>query len=129
MLTITEDPGIVIPNIREDSIETSIVILVLYEGSNAHVGAAVRTLDDIYCWYGGSITGRTTEEWSECTNHNLIDLLCHSWEYYYPDKCIYVITSYKELNTIISQYSIRNVKLLETLQDVAYGRFADYMED
>lgn len=121
MITITEDPARIIPDIMESNILNKVILIYLTGGYHDYVGIAKKCHPDILKIVGGYLTENGLSQWCP-TGSSLLELLCDAWKTYAPDYCIkiLVIDDAAELEKVISRIDIRNRDIINKAHDVFF---------
>jgi hypothetical protein len=119
MITITEDPGVVIPNIQEKYIDNKIILVHVLTDRENLVGVAIKSnYSNEFSWRGAHIHYSTS-----CTNwdltwsaSSLIELLIKTWKNIpYMSNIrttdIYIIENMIELESILLELDVKNSEL------------------
>ena len=118
MKVISEDPSIVIPDIRESDMEQNIVVAAT---GDTVVAIAVRTPDNNVAWLGGSrnnyhvqILGSESDRFN-----SMIDMLIDDFARYGSRTFYAVLENPDDMETFIRNYRIRNGVFITILHIMA----------
>ena len=122
MITITEDPARIIPDIMESDIVNKVILIYLTGGPDDYGGIVEKCHSaDILRIVGGYLTGNGISQWGQ-TGSSLLELLCDVWKTYAPDYCtkIFVIDNVVELEKVINRIDIKNRDIINKARDVFF---------
>lgn len=121
MITITEDPARVIPDIMESDIVNKVILIYLTGGPDDYGGIVKKFHPDILRIVGGYLIGNGLSQWCPIGS-SLLELLCDTWKTYAPDYCtkIFVIDNVVELEKVINRIDIKNQDIINEARDVFF---------
>jgi len=120
MITITEDPSRIIPDIMEFDILNKVILIYLTGGPHdyggivkkCHSADVLRIVDDY-------LTENGISQWCPIGS-SLLELLCDVWETYAPDYYIkiFVIDNVAELEEVTCKLDIKNQDIINQFNKI-----------